>query len=216
MIRVKKSTSEPPALQRNYNHQDVCRQLLEDQNDKCYICERRVVTDYQVDHLQSQHHYPALRQEWSNLFIACSYCNGKKSDKYDTILNPSHHNIEEIIIHQNDFRTKKVLFSSADNSLEVSKTMELLSQLFNGKEDRGRDRKEKRFYEEFLWKIDLFLNEVTEYTSGNLTYKEAIDEELREDSEWLGFKYNIIKNNRMLNEDFGHLIVWNKRIHSNE
>jgi uncharacterized protein (TIGR02646 family) len=210
MIRIKKSISGPSALQTNYNHQDVCKQLLKDQNDKCYICEQRVVTDYQVDHLQSQHHYPELKQEWANLFIACSYCNGRKSDQYDAILNPSHHNIEEIIIHDNDFVNKKVLFSSTDSSLGVNKTMELLSQLFNGKKDIGRNFKEKRFYEEFLMKISLFHKIVNEYISGNLTYREAIDEELREESEFLGFKYNIIKNNRILNEDFGHLIVWNK------
>jgi uncharacterized protein (TIGR02646 family) len=209
MIRVKKSISAPSALQTSYNHQDVCKQLLKDQNDKCYICEQRVVTDYQVDHLQSKHHYPALKQEWSNLFIACSYCNGRKSDN-DNILNPSNHNIEEIIIHQNDFKEKKVLFSSTDNSLEVNKTMELLSQLFNGKNKAGRIFKEKRFYEEFLMKISLFLKIVDEYISGNPAYKEAIDEELREESELLGFKYHIIKDNRTLNEDFGHLIVWNK------
>ncbi|MDR1160998.1 MAG: HNH endonuclease [Tannerellaceae bacterium] len=209
MIRVKKSISEPSALQASYNHQDVCKQLLKDQNDKCYICEQRVVTDYQVDHLQSQHHYPKLKQEWANLFIACSYCNGRKSDN-DNILNPSKHNIEEIIIHQNNFDAKKVLFSSTDDSLEISKTIGLLLQLFNGKEDIGRNFKEKRFYEEFLRKINLFLKIVDEYTSGNLTYREAIDEELREESEFLGFKYHIIKDNRMLNKDFGHLIVWNK------
>jgi uncharacterized protein (TIGR02646 family) len=210
MIRVKKSISEPAALQTTYNHPDVCEQLLKDQNDKCYICERRVVTDYQVDHLQSQHHYPALKKEWSNLFIACSYCNGRKSDN-DNILNPSKHNIEEIIIHQNDFQTKKVLFSSTDDSLEASKTIELLLQLFNGKEDIGRNFKEKRFYEEFLRKINLFLKKANEYISGNPAYKETIDEELREESEFLGFKYHIIKSNRTLNDDFGHLIVWNKR-----
>jgi uncharacterized protein (TIGR02646 family) len=171
MIRVKKAISEPSALQTSYNHPDVCKQLLKDQHDKCYICEQHVVTGYQVDHLQSQHHYPDLRQEWSNLFIACSYCNGKKSDKYDTVLHPSNHNIEEIIVHQNDFPAKKVLF--------------------------------------------LFLKKVDGYTSGNPAYEEAIEEELKVESELLGFKYHIIINNRKLNKGFGHLIAWNK-MYSNE
>ncbi|MDR3140141.1 MAG: HNH endonuclease [Tannerellaceae bacterium] len=215
MIRVKKSISGSSALQTSYNHQDVCKQLLKDQHDKCYICEQRIVTNYHVDHLQSQHHHPDLKQEWVNLFMACSYCNERKSDKYDNILHPSNHNIEEIIIHQNDFQAKKVLFSSADDRLEVSKTIELLLQLFNGREDIGRNFKEKRFYEEFLRKINLFLKKVNEYISGNPAYGEAIDEELREESELLGFKYHIIKNNRILTKDFGHLIVWNK-MNSNE
>lgn len=210
MIRVQKISQEPAALKTDYNHPDVCKQILEDQNDKCYICEQRLVTNYQIEHLKSRHNYPLLAKSWSNLFVACSYCNGRKSDKYDTILNPAEHNIEEIINHSNDFSNKTVLFTSTDTSIEVNETIDLLSRLFNGKSKVGRDFKEKRFYEEFVMKLNVFLRMVNTYLSGNHSYMKAIDEQLREESELLGFKYYIIKSNKVLNDNFGHLVVWNK------
>ena len=98
MIRVTKAEQAPDDLEKKgYKSDDVNRLLLSDQNDKCYICERKLTTDYEVEHLHSQKNNPLMKDDWNNLFIACKYCNDKKGDRFDNILNPCKNNIEDII-----------------------------------------------------------------------------------------------------------------------
>ena len=115
MIRICKNADKPQTLDKSYNTDEVCKQLLMDQNDKCYLCERRLTTDYQVEHFKSQANNGDLKQTWENLFVACGYCNNKKSNKYDDILDPTQYDIETIIEHSNDFVNQKAIFDS-DNS----------------------------------------------------------------------------------------------------
>ena len=105
MIREKKSENVPASLLKTqlYNGEDVKRQLMEDQHEKCYICERKLTTDFEIEHFKSQNKYPDLAREWSNLFLACGYCNRKKSDSFDNNVNPLTVNIEEDIIQRIDF-----------------------------------------------------------------------------------------------------------------
>ena len=73
MIRVRKRKVAPEELAtKGYTDDAVKRAILEDQDDKCYICERKVTTDYQVEHLASQNAYAAGVNEWENLYIACT------------------------------------------------------------------------------------------------------------------------------------------------
>lgn len=70
----------------SYREADVIRQLKEDSNDKCYICEMQDVSDPRVEHLRP--HFNRSRTElvfdWNNLFYACPHCNGIKNErKYD-------------------------------------------------------------------------------------------------------------------------------------
>ena len=109
MIRICKNADKPQTLDKSYNTDEVCKQLLMDQNDKCYLCERRLTTDYQVEHFKSQANNGDLKQTWENLFVACGYCNNKKSNKYDDILDPTQYDIETIIEHSNDFVNQKRL-----------------------------------------------------------------------------------------------------------
>ena len=99
MIRVHKSPQAPSSLlsTSNYDGEDVKRLLNEDQHSKCYICERHRVTDFEIEHYKSQKYYSDLIRVWDNLFMGCGYCNRKKSNKFDNILNPIDNNIEDII-----------------------------------------------------------------------------------------------------------------------
>lgn len=212
MIRVRKCASTPSCLQKGYNAEEVCRQLLADQDEKCYLCERHLGTNYQVEHLSSQNNTaPELVNEWGNLYAACEYCNNKKSDRYDLVLRPDKYNIEEIILHQVDFRQKKVLFKSSWDSAEVSRTIQLLSLLFNGKL-AFRNLREQRFYDEFIRALNVFQNAIDKYLNGlKEEYYPVIKESLDIKSEYLGFKYAIIMDNPALRKDFEDLIKWNKQ-----
>lgn len=213
MIRIRKSNLIPESLQKEgcteYNREDVKKQLLADQYEKCYICERKLITDCQIEHFKSQKEYPHLKTEWTNLLLSCNYCNGKKSNKYDGLLNPIENPIEEFIEHIDDFPRKKVLFRSKRDDVETINTIKLLSVIFNG---TGISRKilEERFYEYYLSRlnsfkklVDLFLTNPTE------DYRKAIIERLQIDREFLGFKYRIIKNYPTLEHEFGEYINWN-------
>ena len=135
MIRVYKNPVAPPSLPKklSWNHDDVVAQLREDQHCKCYLCERKLITDFQVDHLQSRHNFPRLIYEWSNLFLCCFYCNCKKSDHFDNILNPALTDIEDLITQKMDFPNAKAVFTNPGTpSPQTAETIKLLSRIFNG------------------------------------------------------------------------------------
>ena len=75
MIRVFKSGNIPPSLftKKAYDEEDVKQQLLDDQHEKCYICERKRDTDFEIEHFKSQKYNDALKYDWYNLLYAYNY-----------------------------------------------------------------------------------------------------------------------------------------------
>lgn len=213
MIRVVKSPNAPLSLlnTNDYDGDDVQEQLAKDQYRKCYLCERKRVTDYEIEHLRSEHNYPALRQEWTNLFYGCKYCNGRKSSSYDDILNPTSCNIEEEIIQEIDYGAKKAVFSTHVSETAYQKTVKLLQRIHNGKEGI-RIKREEFFFEYLYGAINHFKQMVLDYLL-NPTAENAlcVSEELGIEKEFLGFKYWIIMKNDILRQRFGGEVKWNKR-----
>lgn len=97
MIRVFKREKEPKTLNttKAYDGDDVQKALRCDQHCKCYLCERKLSTDYVIDHFKCQEKHPELVREWSNLLFSCGYCNGRKSSTFDNLVNPITCNVEE-------------------------------------------------------------------------------------------------------------------------
>lgn len=213
MIRVYKTPNIPDSLTStaSYDGEDVKQQLLADQHDKCYICERYRDTDFEIEHYKSQHNHSELILDWNNLFMGCRYCNGKKSNDYDDILNPKDCNIEDEIEQRIDFASKKAVFSSHANDTEHSKTIELLNKVFNGSK-RVRTIKEERFFEQAISIMNRFSGLVISYLSHPDPHTEnAIKDELAIDKELLGFKYWIIRDTPILYRVFAQDIIWNKQ-----
>lgn len=214
MIRVAKHPVSPASLVRpgntEYNHQDVQSQLLTDQHHKCYLCERSVGTDYQIEHLKSSHHHPALKTVWSNLFLSCGYCNGKKSNNYDGILNPSTENVEDLIVCKHDVSSKKINFTASQDTAEIRQTIQLLEKVFNGS---GKIRKvrEEQFYNQFLKSMNHFVSLVTNFLrDGSDDNIQAICGELQINKEFLAFKKDILKSNAQIADLFNANLIWNK------
>lgn len=113
MIRIAKSETAPASLSttKGYSCEDVLKQLLTDQHKKCYLCERILVTDFEVEHLLSVVHHPELAQSWKNLHLACRYCNGRKSDVIEDLLIPTEENIEDELKQEIDFLNNMALFT---------------------------------------------------------------------------------------------------------
>jgi bacteriophage lambda ninG protein len=214
MIKVFKKPTPPESLtaQKRYDSEEVKQQLIADHQGKCYLCERTVTTDFQVEHLHSQEYFPEEKYAWHNLFLSCSYCNGKKSNLFDNILNPAQEPIESFIIQELDYLNKRAVFKSANVSLstEVQQTLSLLERIFNGSH-KMRKIKEERFFEDFLSKMNAFQKAINNFlVTDNKQTRLALQEELATDREFLGFKYWIIQSNPKLLCEFAKDIIWNK------
>ena len=214
MIKVFKKPTPPESLttQKRYDSEEVKQQLIADHQGKCYLCERTVTTDFQVEHLHSQEHFPEEKYVWHNLVLSCSYCNGKKSNLFDNILNPAQEPIESLIIQELDYLNKRAVFKSANVSLstEVQQTLSLLERIFNGSH-KMRKIKEERFFEDFLSKMNAFQKAINNFLmADNEETRLVLQEELTINREFLGFKYWIIQNNPKLLSEFAQDIIWNK------
>ena len=212
MIRITKSEKRPLSLTTTnaYDGEDVKSQLFSDQHSKCYFCERKVSTDFQIDHLESCQNYPQKRIEWTNLLLSCNYCNQKKGCRYDGILNPLNCNVEDIVEQRINHDSKTMVFKSNEESQEIKDTINLLESVFNGNR-KLRKWKERMFYnkvEELLNRFDKIIN-AYKYNPTPKT-EQAVRDELSIDKELLGFKYWIIKDNPQLLAVFGADIKWNK------
>lgn len=213
MIQLQKTTIAPDSLttKKRYDGEDVKALLAKDQYDKCYICERQRTTDFHIEHLHSQKNYPVERYNWENLFFACSYCNGRKSDKFDDIVNPTKEAIEEKIVQKLNYRDNKADFITNDTSETIQQTIKLLNRIFNGKQSNLRDFNEKAFFRDFSARMSVFEQAVYDYLSApTQETKEIVRELLSIEQEFLGFKYWIIKNNPTLFREFSNNIIWNK------
>jgi uncharacterized protein (TIGR02646 family) len=218
MIRVRKSEKIPASLQKpgntSYNHPDVVAQLLNDHDGKCYLCERICVTDYQIEHLLSQEHFPGSATSWDNLFLSCSYCNGKKQHHFDAMLNPSACNVEDRIVFFHDVSTKKVTFTAVCTDENTGTTIALLHKIFNGA-GSIRKIKEERFYNYFLYRMNRFLQNLSACLSDtSAENRQALAAMLDIKDEFLAFKYHIIKNNAALSAAFDKDMVWNKQLNN--
>ena len=214
MIKVFKKPTSPESLsvQKKYDSEEVKQQLIADHQGKCYLCERVLTTDFQVEHLHSQEHFPEEKYDWHNLFLSCSYCNGKKSNFFDNILNPAQEPIESLITQELDYLNKKAVFKPVGTSAstEVQETPSLLERIFNGTH-KMRKTKEERFFEDFLSKMNAFQKAINNFLmADNKQTRLVLQEELTINREFLGFKYWIIQNNPKLLSEFAQDIIWNK------
>lgn len=212
MIKQKKDTKVPGSLTstKSYDGEDVKKQLIADQSGKCYICERILTTDFVVEHLKSQKNFEELIQDWNNLFLSCSYCNGKKLEHYDDIVDPTKAEVENVIRQEIDFEHKRANFAPLETGESVENTIKLLNVIYNGT-GRCRKQKEERFIEQVISTVNIFTKFVKDYLDNpSEENKEAVASELSIDKEALGFKYWIIKSNPLLEKTFVNEIVWNK------
>lgn len=211
MIRVRKSENVPSSLltTSQYDGEDVKAQLLEDQHEKCYICERKLGTDFEIEHLRSQEKYSKLQKEWSNLFMACGYCNRKKSSSFDDNLYPLDTNIEDEIEQRIDFSSNKASFVTTIDDVPYQNTVRMLHVFYNGKK-KMRVIKEERFFDEAKQKMNRFLEKVNTFLMEPTPANRAlVAAELSIEQEMLGFKYWVIRDNH-LEAEFKDEIVWNK------
>ena len=116
-----------------YNVPEVNAALKEIFYGKCYICENKEVTSYQIEHLIPHRGNPELKYAWDNLFLACAHCNNTKLGKL--ILDCTKEDVERAIAFrkQGYFGTdEKLLFEPLDSREETLNTGRLLHEVYYG------------------------------------------------------------------------------------
>lgn len=188
-----------------YNTENVNQALREIFHGKCYICEYKRASSYQIEHLIPHRENAKLKYDWNNLFLVCAHCNNVKLAKYNPILDCTKEPVEKLIA----FRKKG--YFGAKEELEfmpvgmgneaVKNTVSLLKDVYYGTTDQKKF--EARIIRRALRKnIAEFKEYVREYQEAeSADEKEDIADllkrELRDSSEFTAFKRWLIWDNKM-------------------
>ena len=214
MIQQRKSPIAPASLagRRTWNGEDVQEALHADQDGKCYLCENFPSVNYQIDHLRSRKNYPEKTYDWANLFLCCSYCNGRKSDGFDDIVSPCDVPCEEIFDIDLKPECKIVEISVRQPDVPgAERTRELLDRLHNGKKRGMRDFREKLFYDELRGAVLDFACCLKEYKDHETQENRAkVAELLKIDKPFLAAKLSLLRDCPSLLTDFRQETIWNR------
>lgn len=93
MAYVNTNRKIPDSVKNKYNHPDVKEVLKKETYCKCMYCESYIsaVAPEHIEHYRPKDIYHNLTFEWSNLGLACPWCNIKKHNKFDeqcSFINP--------------------------------------------------------------------------------------------------------------------------------
>lgn len=129
--------------QQAYDTEDIYEQLCLDSSHKCYLCGDSIqANDFEVEHFIPHENgtHIQIKFDWDNLFLSCSYCNGKKSNTYNKmgadkdILKPSVDDIQKHLLHfydPLDFTGNWVVLSNLGGSEKNENSIELLNKIYN-------------------------------------------------------------------------------------
>lgn len=170
MIKVDRRKEAPKSLavekmkkQGIYNGVDVVKALIEDFDNKCYICGLKGLQEIEVEHRIPHHGDIDKKFDWNNLFLSCPHCNSVKNKrKYDRgiidccVSDPEERlrfyvlgdDIEVIAVHVND--------------LEAQLTATLMKEVFTQKNTGIRTITCKYRYDELLKQMNLLYRTLEE------------------------------------------------------
>ncbi len=114
----------------SYNIEAVNAALREMFHGKCYICENKKITSYQIEHLSAHRGNDDLKYDWNNLFLSCAHCNNTKLGRYEPIIDCTKVNVEELIAFRKKgyFGTdEELIFDMLDSDEKVVNTVRLLN-----------------------------------------------------------------------------------------
>ena len=194
---------------KHYREGIVFKMLVEDCNEKCYICEDSVHTSPNVEHRIARTNDPSLKFDWNNLFLACSHCNGIKGSNYSEIIDPSKVDPEEFIelsVSTDDEIRLFVVAEKIKGDDDVDTTIKLLHDVYNGAKT---DIKKFTCFN-LKQKLNKDLTKFRQLIEGfqenpNNDSKEAIKSELSDKSLFSAFKRNIVRSNLKLHKEFNQL-----------
>ena len=210
-LAVESLVKEKSKARGKYNTPEVIEALQEVFYRKCYICENKKVTSWEVEHLRPHGGNLDLKFDWNNLFWSCSHCNHIKGTSYTPILDCTKIEVDEIIAFRKGgyFGTKESLtfdiVYEGTVSQELNMTCELLRRVYFGKTAQERVGA-KIVHNAVLVELSTFKNYVREYNSALGEDKKdlfcKITLELKSNSSFAAFKRWIIRDNPDWCNDF--------------
>ncbi len=198
----------------SYNTPEVNAALREMFHGKCYLCENKESTSFQIEHMYSCGKNPELKYDWNNLFLVCAHCNNTKLDKYEPILDCTKENIEEAIAFRKKgyFGTEEELvFEVLDFTDETLNTQRLLKEIYYG--STPQKKMEAKILRKILRKeLSQFKEYVREYQEAEDEEKEdlkcLLKQQLGDASAFAAFKRWLIRDNE---EVYPELAVYSKQ-----
>ncbi len=186
-----------------YNKEEVLEALKLVFNNKCYICENKKITSYNIEHhIPHKNENIDLKFSWDNLFLSCNHCNNIKSDKFENILDCTKVDVDELI----SFRKigsfsweEKIEILPLKESKEIEETVDLLNQVYNGTTPMKK-LESVNIKKELRKELQKFINAINEYNETEGEDKEdahmLIKRELKANSPFAAFKRWIIRDNK--------------------
>ncbi|WP_302625582.1 HNH endonuclease [uncultured Eubacterium sp.] len=205
------SLEEAKAKNASYNTLEVNSALREMFHGKCYICENKEITSYQIEHLIPYRGNKELKYDWNNLFLSCAHCNNIKLDKYVPIIDCTKENVEEYIAFRKKgyFGTEEELvFEKLDSRKETINTVKLLEEVYYG--FTPQKKMESKILRRTLRKeLSQFKEYVREYQEAEDDEKEdlkyLIKKQLEDSSPFAAFKRWLIRDNK---ESYSELLPY--------
>ncbi|WP_185151951.1 HNH endonuclease [Chryseobacterium vaccae] len=217
MIYFEKSQPAPECLniEKNkasgdYKCGDVLNRIKKDFFNKCYICGYKEPTTINVEHFRPHKGNTELKFKWENLFWSCGHCNNIKLDNYDNIIDCTdiNENIEDRIkITMKPYPKEFVVIEALDTNSSTLSTTALLEAVFNGT-TQLKTIEAGNLRNKILEEIGDFQKYLINYYSDGLIEDEKnflllhIKKHLRKSSNFTSFKRAIVRENKILKEDF--------------
>lgn len=183
-----------------YNTPEVNAALREIFYGKCYICENKQLTSFQIEHLVPHRNQDDLKYDWNNLFLSCSHCNNTKLAGYDPILDCTKESVDECIAFRKKgyFGTEETLdFQPLDTRPETQNTVRLLHTVYYGA--TPQKKMEAKILRQTLRKeLSCFKEYVREYLEAEDEEKEdlaqLLKQQLKASSPFAAFKRWLIQD----------------------
>lgn len=196
---------------KNYRHPKVVEKIKENFNNKCYLCELKESTSINVEHFIPHRGNEELKYKFSNLYFACSHCNGIKGDRYDNILDPLNDDVESVIYCRMDtVPMANVIIKALNSDIKTENTVKLLDEIFNKCSDTAavRSVESKNLRKKLLHELINFQNALYNYyddeelEEDRKQAKKEIIKHLRSKSQFTAFKRCLIRENESIYEEF--------------
>lgn len=218
MIQINRDLDAPKVLEEEkkksngtYNKKEVLDALKIVFNKKCYICENKNVTSYNIEHLRPHKDENIdLKFSWENLFLACAHCNNIKLANYDNILDCTKVDVDELIAFRkkgNFSWNENIEIIALKNSTEIDETVELLQKVYTGTTEMKK-LECSNIKKELRNEIAKFIDAINDFNESDGEDKEdaknLISKHLKSNSPFAAFKRWIVRDNNENLSEFLH------------
>jgi len=187
--------------------------LIKDCYDKCYICEQTDFTDAEKEHISAHlSKDKSLKNDWSNILLSCSHCNGIKST--DRIIDCTNVDPEEYLElrYENDtLEFKENIFVEIKDKSKYTEflyeTIDILKRVYNSdkpaltkRNSRTLRSKVNKELTEFRKNLDTYISETDDILKRH--YFDKMKQLMQINVQFAAFKRQIIRDNKGLFEVF--------------